>query len=111
MVARREGKTTMKVQEKIRLAWISHGPMLTEIRDLDHPELAWCENEIDALAAYCECEGPACDSETCPRFGDDCAQCGARVLSGDGAYLLDGGETYCDACILWEEAPSAEVQS
>ena len=28
---------------------------------------------------------------------------GARVQSGEGAYLLDGGETYGDCCIEWVE--------
>jgi hypothetical protein len=94
----------MTTQEKVRLAYVDG-----EIVDVEQRGLGWVENEIDSDNASCECVGPECDPETCPRFGDECSQCGAWVASGDGAYLLDGGQVYGDCCIEWVDA--SEVPS
>jgi hypothetical protein len=90
-------------KDRPRIFWRSEGPMQPTIVDLGDPSLAWMEYEVDPLAGSCDCEGPECDPETCPRFGDDCSCCGARVGEGaaDGLLLMDGGDIYCDECIEW----------
>lgn len=58
----------------------------------------WVQYDIDPFARDCECEGPECDPDSCPRFIDECNDCGAP-FSGSGWLCLDGGDAACDDCI------------
>lgn len=74
--------------------------------DLDHPGIAWSAYDVDPYTRECECEGPECDPETCPRFVDVCETCHATFSSG--WVCLDGGECACEECVTvvessWDE--------
>ena len=71
--------------------------------DLDHPGIAWSAYAVDPFTRECECEGPECDPDTCPRLSDTCEECGATFSSG--WVCLDGGETVCDDCVTVVEIP------
>ena len=71
--------------------------------DLDYPGITWSHYDVDPFTRECECEGPECDPETCPRFSDTCETCGTPFSSG--WVCLDGGETVCDDCVTVVEVP------
>jgi hypothetical protein len=58
----------------------------------------WTPYTIDPFTRNCECDGPECNPETCPRFIDTCCECGT-VFFAVGWLCLDGGETACRCCI------------
>ena len=71
--------------------------------DLDYPGVAWSHYEVDPYTRECECEGPECDPDTCPRMSDTCETCGTPFSSG--WVCMDGGETVCDDCVTVVEVP------
>lgn len=92
--------------ERLALVYTDNGPLRPDIHEPACPDLTYTEHEVDSGLADCECEGPECDPETCPRFGSECSSCGSRVPSGDGVVLMDGGEVFGECCIDWIDAPS-----
>jgi hypothetical protein len=102
LAAARSALSKPKPKPKIRLRWISNGPLRPTILDVDEPVCSWAEHRIDALASDCDCEGPDCDPEYCPRFGSECDGCSAWIPSGEGALCMDGAGVYGDCCIEWE---------
>ncbi len=65
---------------------------------------AWIEFELDAYAIDCDCDGPECDPDVCPRLGTECSICGDRIESG--WLCLDGGDEVCDRhvqCEPWSD--------
>lgn len=93
---------------KLQLFWHDNGPMRADIEGVgDAAALAFVEHEIDAFASDCECDGPECDPETCPRFCSECSECGASVPSGEGVVCMDSGGVIGECCIEWL-APTQE---
>jgi hypothetical protein len=60
----------------------------------------WTEFELDPFSGDCECAGPECDPDTCPRFVTQCSICDAAI--GSGWMCLDGGEEVCEEHVLIE---------
>ena len=58
----------------------------------------WTSYDIDPLTRNCECDGSSCDTGTCPRFVDECCECG-RMFGVSGWLCLDGGDTACTDCV------------
>jgi hypothetical protein len=58
----------------------------------------WTPYVIDPFARDCECDGPECDPESCPRFTDYCGECHSQ-FNGSGWLCLDGGDVACNDCV------------
>lgn len=71
--------------------------------DLDYPGVTWSSYTVEPFTRECECEGPECDPDTCPRLSDTCEECGQAFSSG--WVCMDGGETVCDDCVTVVEIP------
>lgn len=85
--------TGVAMSEKIRLHNIEG---IARLSGTDENDCQWIQFKIDPMAGECDCEGPECNPETCPRFVTECSVCGALVSAG--WMCLDGGDEVCEDC-------------
>lgn len=85
----------MKEQETIHLKSLLGilGRGAARLSGEDENGCQWIEFSMDPFAGDCECEGPECDPDTCPRFVTECSICGGLISSG--WTCLSGGEDVC----------------
>lgn len=84
--------------DKIKLVKVEHSPHGTGSWGEDAEGCHWQTYNIDPFCRDCDCGGDECNPDDCPRFYDECENCGKRIYES-GWMCMDGGDVVCHDCI------------